>query len=98
MDPQTIEPPRMDAQGRQNPPPRYPKLSRRLREEGTVILKIRILRDGRVGAIEIERSSGHARLDRAAMQAVAKWRYIPARQGGEAIEYNYLQPVEFTLR
>ena len=90
-------PPRVDASGRHNQPPAYPALSQRLREEGEVILKIRILRDGSVTAVRIQQSSGHPRLDQAAVEAVKHWRYVPATVGGEAIEYNYLQPIEFRL-
>lgn len=91
-------PPRVDASGRHNKPPAYPALSRRMKEEGEVILKLRILRDGRVAAVRIHESSGYPRLDRAAVEAVRYWRYQPATVGGEAIEYDYLQPIEFRLR
>lgn len=90
-------PPRVDASGHDNQPPAYPALSQRLREEGEVTLKIRILRNGSVTAVRIQQSSGYPRLDQAAVEAVKHWRYVPATVGGEAIEYDYLQPIEFRL-
>jgi protein TonB len=54
--------------------PDYPVMSRKRREEGTVTLLI-ALRDGSVSDVKIERSSGHAALDEAAVSAVRKWRF-----------------------
>jgi periplasmic protein TonB len=93
-----VVPPRADASHLNNPPPAYPSLSRRMREEGKVLLDVHILEDGRVGEIKLRRSSGFSRLDQAALSAVKRWRYVPARQGGKAIAYWYVQPVQFTLR
>jgi protein TonB len=93
-----VVPPRADASHRNNPPPTYPSQSRRMREEGKVLLDVHILEDGRVGEIRLRRSSGFSRLDQAALSAVKRWRYIPARQGGKAIAFWYVQPVQFTLK
>lgn len=92
-----VVPPRADAEQVNNPAPSYPSLSRRLREEGLVLLEILILADGSVGEIKLKQSSGFKRLDEAAMQAVKTWRYQPATQGGQAIDYWYEQPLEFSL-
>lgn len=92
-----VIPPSADAGQLNNPAPAYPSLSRRLREEGVVLLEILIKADGTVSEIKLKKSSGHKRLDDTATKAVAKWRYQPATQGGMAIDYWYEQPVEFAL-
>ncbi len=92
-----VTPPQMDANPLNNPAPAYPNLSRRLREEGVVLLEILILADGSVGEVRVKESSGHKRLDDTAAKAVKRWRYMPARRGDTPIEYWYLQPVEFSL-
>lgn len=92
-----ITPPQADADHLNNPRPAYPPLSRRLREEGTVILDVLILADGRVGDVRLKKSSGFKRLDDTAIRAVKRWRYQPARRGDETIDHWYPQPVEFSL-
>ena len=62
-----------------------------------VVLEILIRADGSVGEIKLKASSGFKRLDEAAMNAVKRWRYQPATQGGIAIDFWYEQPVEFNL-
>lgn len=94
---QAVTPPRSDAAHLNNPPPPYPPLSRRLHEEGRVVLDVYILADGRVGETRLRRSSGHPRLDEVALEAVRRWRYVPARRGDEPIPFWYVQPVDFRL-
>lgn len=89
--------PRVDAGHLSNPAPRYPASSRRLGEQGTVMLEVLILPDGSVGDLRVKQTSGHLRLDAAALNAVRQWRYQPARKGGKPIAYWYLQPVVFSL-
>lgn len=89
--------PRFDADYLQNPKPLYPPLSRRLGEEGKVLLRVRVSAQGEALAVEINRSSGFARLDEAARITVARWRFVPARQGGEALESSVLVPLTFAL-
>lgn len=81
-----------------NPAPIYPRQSQRRKEQGTVMLEVLILADGSVAELRIKESSGYQRLDQAALNAVAQWRYVPANQGGETIDYWHLQPVAFALR
>lgn len=92
-----VTPPRSDAAHLSNPAPAYPPLSRRMGEQGRVLFDVFILADGSVGEIRLKHSSGYPRLDRAAEEAVRRWRYQPARQGGEPIPYWYVQPVVFSL-
>ncbi|MFT5756385.1 MAG: protein TonB [Alteromonadaceae bacterium] len=86
-----------DANALNNPKPIYPRLSRRLHEEGTVLLEILILSDGSVGEIRLKTSSGFTRLDQTAKATVKHWRYQPAKQNGKPIAYLYIQPVYFSL-
>ena len=80
-----------------NPEPKYPPLSRRLGEEGKVLLKVRVLADGNPASVDLEKSSSFDRLDEAAKQAVARWRFIPAKRGDEAIEASVIVPIVFRL-
>jgi protein TonB len=72
-------------------------MSRRLGEEGKVVLRVRVSAQGASLAVEIKQSSGHARLDEAARSAVERWRFVAARQGTEAVEATVLVPLNFTL-
>ena len=92
-----IIPPKKDAYAKDNPPPSYPKISRRLGEQGIVLLEILIIPDGTVKDIRLKKSSGYKRLDHAAMEAVRHWHYQPAYRGNAAINYWYEQPVRFRL-
>jgi periplasmic protein TonB len=79
-----------------NPKPLYPLSSRRLGEEGVVELKALVLEDGRVGDVALVQSSGYARLDESALQAVRRWRYmLPA--GARMSRQWLLVPIDFNL-
>ncbi|MDR1310809.1 MAG: energy transducer TonB [Burkholderiaceae bacterium] len=93
----TISPPQVNAVGANTPKPAYPSASRRLSEEGTVTLSVYIRESGHVGEIRLKQSSGHHRLDQAAMRTVRAWRYIPAKKGGLPIPRWYLQTIVFSL-
>jgi protein TonB len=80
------------------PAPRYPPESQRIREQGLVILRVRIDEGGHAKAIEVYRSSGHPRLDEAARRAVARAVFKPYMDGGVARESAAMVPVEFSLR
>lgn len=88
---------RYDAAYLQNPKPSYPALSRRLGEEGKVLLKVRVGSDGRPLAVDLEKSSDFERLDNAARQVVQHWRFVPARRGDEAVEASVIVPIVFRL-
>lgn len=92
-----FEPPRFSAAYLDNPKPIYPPASRRLGEEGKVILRVHVLPDGRPESVEIKASSGFPRLDEAARAAVEKWRFIPARRGEEAVAAWVVVPIVFSL-
>jgi protein TonB len=73
--------------------PTYPRMSRRHGEEGTVSLSIEVLKSGKAGTVSVVRSSGHKRLDKAALRAAKKTTFIPATQFGKKIDsimtYSY---------
>lgn len=89
--------PRFDADYLNNPAPEYPRASRALSEEGRVLLRVQVGEDGRALQVLLDTSSGFARLDRAAREAVARWRFVPARQGQQAIAGWVKVPVVFEL-
>ncbi|ATE61070.1 energy transducer TonB [Thauera sinica] len=89
---------RFDADYLNNPPPAYPPLSRRMREEGKVMLRVLVSPAGLPAQVEVSRSSGFERLDRAAENAVRRWRFVPARQGDHAVESWTLVPLIFELK
>src|SRR5690606_21392703 len=89
-----VTPPREDAHQLNNPRPAYPALSRRLREQGTVLLEILILPDGTVGEVKIKESSGFKRLDDTAVKAVKQWRYTPARSDNGSLGAPVTPPRE----
>jgi protein TonB len=79
------------------PSPRYPPQSRRLREQGLVVLRVVIDERGEASSIEIETSSGHARLDDAARDAVLRAAFRPYVEDGEPRRALVLIPIEFAL-
>jgi protein TonB len=78
--------------------PAYPNISRLREEEGIVLLRITITAFGAIGSVSVEKTSGFARLDEAAMKAVREWRFAPAMRGSEAIATTTTVPVRFELR
>lgn len=89
--------PSSDADYLSNPPPVYPGMSRRMGEQGTVVLRVFINTEGRAEKAEIRSSSGYSRLDEAALATVQRWRYVPGKRAGvpEAMWFNV--PIRFVL-
>lgn len=79
-------------------PPRYPPLSRRLGEEGTVVLRVELDEQGKVYTARIAASSGFERLDNAALEAVRTWQCRPAYRDGQAVRAVAVQPFKFMLQ
>lgn len=65
--------------------PVYPAASRRAGEEGSVMLRVFVDAGGRPQQVLVDRSSGHTRLDDAAVNAVKRWRFQPASAGSGPI-------------
>ena len=80
-----------------NPEPSYPLLARRRRQEGLVLLTVRVTTQGRAGHVGLKQSSGYTLLDNAAIEAVRGWEFEPARVSGTAIESQIEVPVRFAL-
>lgn len=77
--------------------PIYPPLSRRLNEEGKVVLRVELDEQGNVSAVRVATTSGFSRLDEAALAAVKTWRCNPARRDGQPVRAVALQPFKFVL-
>ncbi len=88
---------RFDADYLRNPAPPYPALSRRMGEEGKVILRVSVSPQGGADNVEIKASSGSPRLDEAAQRTVRSWKFIPAKRGDTAIQSVVLVPIIFKL-
>ncbi|MEY4979666.1 MAG: hypothetical protein RLZZ352_1936 [Pseudomonadota bacterium] len=95
--PPKVELPSSQADYLNNPPPAYPALSKRLGEQGKVVLRVFIEADGRATQAEIRSSSGYDRLDQTAMQTVLRWRYVPGKRNGVAEAMWYVVPIQFVL-
>jgi len=94
---QPVEPPRYEMAYLRNPAPPYPPLARRAKEQGRVILRVLVSPAGTAQDVEVRTSSGYERLDRAAIEAVRRWRFVPARRGAETVAAWALVPVLFQL-
>lgn len=92
-----MQPPRGDIAYLNNPAPSYPAVSRRSREQGRVMLRVRVDEKGNVENVEVQSSSGFTRLDEAARDAVRRWRFQPARMGERAVAGTALVPINFQL-
>ena len=80
-----------------NPKPPYPAISRRLGEQGRVILKACVSSVGGIDSLSLIKSSGFDRLDRIALETVQRWKFIPARRGQQPVAMCYQLPIQFTL-
>jgi periplasmic protein TonB len=80
-----------------NPLPVYPSLARKMGHEGIVLLAAEILSDGRVGRLVVKKSSGFPTLDQSALDAVRRWKFIPAKWMGKAVPAWVDVPVKFRL-
>ena len=78
--------------------PDYPATARNRNIQGTTLLDVLVADDGRVADVVVKQSAGHPDLDRAAADAVRRWRFEPARRGTEAVAMRVLLPVVFKLK
>jgi TonB family protein len=77
--------------------PRYPESARRAGAQGVTTLRVRVLENGRVGEVLVEQSAGFRDLDLAAMEAIKKWLFEPARRGKDPVSVWVMLPVKFEL-
>ncbi len=95
--PPALVPPKFDAAYLSNPAPAYPGMSKRLGEQGKVLLRVKVGADGQAQEVSVLQSSGFPRLDEAAREAVRNWRFVPARQGDQAVAAPVNVPIVFKL-
>jgi protein TonB len=75
----------------------YPRLSKRLGETGHVLIRLYIDESGKATNVQVNRSSGHPRLDEAALAAIQKARFRPYTENGVAVAGWAFIPLEFEL-
>lgn len=90
-------PPSANAAYLKNPAPEYPSFAQRRGWEGTVLLRVRVLASGKPAEIQVQKSSGRDVLDEAAVRAVKRWSFVPAKRGEEAREGWVTVPLDFRL-
>ena len=95
--PPRIELPSSNAGYLNNPKPTYPAISRRLGEQGKVVLRVFIDAEGSPQQIEIRQSSGYERLDQQALDAVRRWRFVPGKRNGVPEAMWNIVPINFVL-
>lgn len=81
----------------ETPTPLYPESARRNGREGRVLLRVLVDDQGRAKTVEVNTSSGSELLDRAAAEAIKRWRFHPARYGDKPVESWIRIPIEFRL-
>jgi len=82
----------------QSPSPDYPPAAMRHNESGTVVVEVEVDAAGVPVAVEVGRRSGSRELDRAAVQAVSRWRFEPARDAsGNPVPGRLSVPIDFKL-
>lgn len=92
-----LEVPRFNAAYLNNPPPAYPLAARRRGIEGRVLVRAEVQSDGSCSRVELKAGSGSNLLDQAALEAVRKWRFVPARKGTQVITAWVEVPITFKL-
>jgi protein TonB len=77
------------------PAPGYPPDAFRRGESGTVLLRVHVGPDGIPYAVDLVRSSHSRSLDRAASDAVKRWRFRPAQRNGQPVAADVQVPITF---
>ena len=95
--PPRIQLPDSNADYLNNRPPAYPPLSKRLGEQGKVVVRVFIDTDGNATQAEIRTSSGYDRLDQTALKTVQTWKYLPGKVNGEPKAMWFNVPINFVL-
>lgn len=90
-------PPRYGFGSAANPIPRYPETARENGWEGVVMLSVSVGASGEALSVGISKSSGHSLLDAAAVDAVRRWRFAPARRAGVPVPGTATVPIRFRL-
>lgn len=77
------------------PAPRYPREALRRNDGGTVRVRVTVATDGSVDRLALAEGSGNRHLDRAAMEAVRRWRFQPAVRDGQPVVADVVVPIVF---
>ena len=75
--------------------PKYPRISKRRGENGKVLVKVLIGKNGFTENVQLEKSSGFGRLDKAAINAADKCRFVAARKNGKTVKSIAIIPYNF---
>lgn len=94
---ETFVEPNYKANYAENPKPTYPSIARSRGWQGKVLLKVDVSVDGLSETVAVQQSSGHESLDEAAVEAVKKWKFIPAKRGDKAVASAVIVPIIFKL-
>lgn len=95
--PPKVELPSSSADYLQNPEPPYPPMSKRLGEQGKVVVRVLIGVDGTAKDAQLRQSSGYERLDKVALETVRRWRYVPGKRNGVPEDMWFNVPINFVL-
>jgi len=81
-----------------NPKPHYPLASRKLREQGLVVVKLCVNEQGIVEEATLAKSSGFQNLDQSTLKALSQWRFASiASNSTNFFSQCFQTPVQFTL-
>lgn len=80
----------------QSPAPQYPASALRKGERGVVLLNVLVDSQGRPSRVSVAERSGSRALDRAAVDAVQRWRFQPALSAGQPVPGEVQIPIEFS--
>jgi len=81
-----------------NPAPPYPADAYARRQQGSVLLEVRVNERGDVERVKIAETSGVESLDRAAQDTVRRWRFRPAKRNAVAVPFTVTVPIRFAIR
>ena len=81
----------------ENSLPAYPLPARRRGYAGVVMLSVEVLADGRVGRLEMKKTSGYDLLDKSAQETVKGWKFSPGKKMGAPVSMWVDVPVRFEL-
>jgi protein TonB len=93
-----VVPPVFNADYLDNPAPAYPAISRRMGEQGRVMLRVHVEINGMPTSVAVRTSSGYERLDQAALEAVRRWKFVPAKLGDKTVAAYVVVPIAFNLK
>ncbi len=80
-----------------NQKPEYPDMAKRLGQQGKVVVRVHIDVEGRPSQAAVGQSSGHPLLDKAAVDAVSGWKFVPGRRNGVLEPMWFNVPITYSL-